>query len=397
MRAARTLLLGTALVTLLATGCEWHFETLDGAGGPNGRIDANVGTFNATVLYNGRPHVFYRDESIGHLHHAYYTGIGWAFETLDGAGGANGRVNANLGGYNATVLYDGRPHVFYYDYDNDTLRHAYYTGSAWGFETLDGNSGPNGRIEAEVGTDKAAVLYNGLPHVFYRDETSDTLRHAYYTGSAWGFETLEGNGGTNGRIEANVGEYIATVLYNGLPHVFYYDTTNDTLRHAYYNGFFWAFETLDGNGGTNGRVNANVGTYNSVMLYNGRPHIFYRDEMNHTLRHAYWNGLFWSFETLDGNGGTNGRVNANLAWWNASVLYGGRPHVFYYDFTNLELRHAYYNGFFWAFETLDGNGGPNGRVNADVGQYNATVLYGGRPDVFYRDISNTNLRHAYFG
>ncbi len=222
--SARNLLVVVATTALLSTGCVWSFETLDGDhNGPTGSIDANVGTYNATVLYNGRPHVFYYAQTGGNLRHAYYNGLAWVFETLDGAGG------------------------------------------------------PTGRINADVGTDSAAVLYNGRPHVFYRDETNDDLRHGYYNGTAWVFETLDGAGGSAGRTTHSVGVFNTVTLYNGRPHVFYYDATTVDLRHGYWNGQFWAFETLDGAGGPNGRINAGVGWYSAVVIYNGRPHVFHHN------------------------------------------------------------------------------------------------------------------------
>ncbi len=398
MRSGRTLLIGIAVTALVATGCEWNFETLDGqSNGPNGRINAGVGTFGSSVIYNGRPHVFYRDDTAGDLRHGYYNGSFWAFETLDGSGGGNGRVNWDVAWTTSVVLYNGRPHVFYWDSTKGDLRHAYYNGAAWAFETLDGNGGANGRLDANVGIFSEALLYNGRPHVFYYTNTAGDLRHAYYNGFTWIFETLDGDGGANGRVDAAVGEYSAALLYNGRPHVFYRNDSNKQLRHAYYNGSAWGFETLDGNGGSNGRTNGAVGTFNAVVLYNGRPHAFYYDTSDADLRHAYWNGVFWAFETLDGAGGPGGRLDTDLGSYNAAGLYGGRPQVFYYKETGAELRHASYNGSAWVFETLDGNGGSNGRTTNSVGLHNTLVLYNGQPHVFYWDAPGGDLRHGWFG
>ena len=85
-----------------------------------------------------------------------------------------------MGSFNPVVLYGGRPHVFYQDATNRNLRHAYYTGTAWGFETFDGAGGPNGRIVADTGLTNTAVPYKGRPHVFYYDRTGGNLRHAYF-------------------------------------------------------------------------------------------------------------------------------------------------------------------------------------------------------------------------
>ncbi|MCZ7531774.1 MAG: hypothetical protein M5U31_16425 [Acidimicrobiia bacterium] len=355
--------------------------------------------------------------------------------------------------HNTAILYNGRPHVFYWDNTDDTLRHAYYNGSFWAFEILDGKGGPNGRMNGGVGEEGAAILYNGRPHVFYRSDGIDSLRHAYYNGSAWAFETLDGQGGPNGRINADVGWENSVVLYNGRPHVFYYNSTNDTLRHAYYNGWAWIFETLDGAGGPNGRVSSDVGEYGAVILYNGRPHVFYHADALNSLRHAYYNGSAWIFETLDGQGGPNGRINATVGIDNAALLYNGRPHLFYYDANNGNLRHAYYNGSAWGFRDARRPTDPDPMVastptsawrtrrsstTAALGSSTTTTRtgtcatptttvrrgasrgstepveptvaptslsacstplssYNGRPHVFYWDIDNADLRHAYFG
>ena len=110
------------------------------------------------------------------------TAADWYFETLDGhQTGPNGQINANVGAYKALTLYAGQPHVWYCDTTNGDLRHAWWTGTAWHFETLDGHqTGPNGQINASVGLDSAVTLYAGQPHVWYRDSSNEDLRHAWY-------------------------------------------------------------------------------------------------------------------------------------------------------------------------------------------------------------------------
>ncbi len=405
MRAVRTIITGVAIAALVATGCEWNFETLDGhQNGPNGQDADKAGADQAALLYNGRPHVFYRSDPDGaagndDLRHGYWNGSFWAFETLDGAGGPNGRVNSFVGDYISAVLYNGRPHVFYYDVNNGNLRHAYYNGVSWAFESLDGAGGPNGRLNGNVGEYTVALLYQGRPHVFYRDITNKDLRHGYWNGVFWDFETLDGHmNGPNGRIDADVQNGNGSVIvYNLRPHVFYKDGTNGNLRHAYYNGSVWVFETLDGHQtGPTGQIDANVGNASQVVLYKGRPHVFYSGATN--LRHGYWNGVAWAFETLDGMGGPNGRITGNIGGTQTSaILYGGKPRVFYHDNTTNTLRLAYFTGTAWGFETLDGLGGGNGRVTAGVGNFSTAVLYNNRPHVFYQDSTNHDLRHAYFG
>jgi len=126
----------------------WSFEILDGVGGVNGRIDSEVGRSPAAILYNGWPHIFYSDSGHGNLRHAWWTGGRWMFETLDGEGGTNGRIKADLGGGAALVDRWNWLHVWYHQFVAGNLRHAWWDGQQWSFETLDGDGGPNGRTAA---------------------------------------------------------------------------------------------------------------------------------------------------------------------------------------------------------------------------------------------------------
>ncbi len=403
MRKARKLLVGVAIAALFATGCEWHLETLDGPGSTRpGHTNNNVGYQSAPIIYNGNPHVFYKDSNNESLRHAYWNGVFWAFETLDGTGSVlPGHSEADTGWQPSVILYNGRPHVFYHDEDADSLRHAYWNGVFWAFETLDGNGGPNGRTTNDAGSYSASMLYNGRPHIFYWESDDRTLRHAYYSGVAWAFETLDGNGGANGRTTNGVGLQPSVILYNGRPHVFYADQTDNALRHAWFGGSAWAFETLDGNGGANGRTAHNVGRYPSVVPYNGRPHVFYYDQSDDSLRHAWFGGSAWGFETLDGTGSTRpGHTNNGVGQWAAATVYGSQPHVFYQDTDLGLLRRAYWTARTWKFLIIDGSASTlPGHTNDFAGGNASAVTSGGRIYVFYlrTDFSTTSMRHAWFG
>ncbi len=404
MRRVRTLFVVVTLAALAATGCQWNFQTLDGhQNGPHGQILGNAGAFGDALLYNDRPNIFYYDFSHADLRHAYWSGSAWGFETLDGhQDGPHGQIDGQVGaGQMAAILYNGRPHVFYVNQGTVDLRHAYWNGSYWSFETLDGHqNGPHGQIDMGVGRYVSATLYNGRPHVFYYDESNGNLRHGYWNGSFWAFETLDGHqNGPNGRVNREVGNHSAVTLYNDRPHVFYFDGTDLTLRHAYYTGSAWGFETLDGNGGPNGRVVGETGLYNEALVYHSRPQVFYRDNTHGDLRHAFWNGSAWVFETLDGNQiGPNGRTNLGVGVYNSAFVDGEKLRVFNYQNSTQMLRQAYYTGSAWGFETLDGHqDGPNGQVSANVGSYIAAIKDGAKLRAFYYAIDSSDLRHAYFG
>ena len=60
------------------------------------------------------------------------------------------------------------------------LRHAWWTGAAWGFGTLDGSPSSLSTLAGDVGSDGSAVIFGGQPHFWYYDAGSGNLRHAWY-------------------------------------------------------------------------------------------------------------------------------------------------------------------------------------------------------------------------
>jgi hypothetical protein len=380
----------------------WRFETNDGATGTaSGHLSADIGAGASTVTYLGGPHVFSYDATNGNLRHAWYAG-GWHAETLDGAGADSfGRVNADVGRHTAAVMYNGTPHVFYYDATNGDLRHGFWTGHAWRFENLDGAAGSLAlrHVVADVGETPTVNTYGTSVQVYFHDVTNGDLRHVWWDGAHWSSETLDGNvNDAAGRKNANVGTDATVTLYNGGPQVWYHDTTNGDLRHAWWNGRQWSFETLDGDvDASSGRVSSDLGDGPSVVLFGGTPHVWYHDSSAGALRHAWWTGARWLYEDLDGFGGFFGEVVADTGEGATAMLLGGTPHVWYRDATHGYLRHAWWDGSEWVFEALDGFTGGDGRVAGDVGNEPSILLFNGQPHVWYHDTTHGGLRHAWFG
>ncbi|MBV8195314.1 MAG: hypothetical protein JOY80_07275 [Candidatus Dormibacteraeota bacterium] len=319
---------------------------------------ASVGEYSSAIVYNGQAQDFYYDSTNTLLGHAWYSG-GWHTETLDGAGGSNGAETASVGTDNSAVIYNGQLQDFYRDTTHGTLRHAVWTGSSWFFESLDGPSvtGGNGRTGDSVGQYNSAVIYNGQLQDFYFDLSNGLMRHAVWTGSGWFFESLDGPSvsGGNGRTSNFVGGYNDAVIYHGQLQDFYYDSSTSLLRHAVWIGSTWFFESLDGTGvgGGNGRIGDSVGQFNSAVIYSGQLQDFYYDSSNDLLRHAVWTGSTWFFESLDGTGagGGNGRTTDGVGSNDSAVIYNTQLQDFYFDGTNGSLRHATYAAG-WFFETI---------------------------------------------
>jgi subtilisin family serine protease len=364
----------------------------------------NVGLHNAVLINGGTPVDWYYDAGHKALRRARWTGSGWDIVTTDGPGSGSGagQTTDDVGRYISTIIWQGVPHVWYYDLTAGALRHAWWNGSRYTRETLDGTGGTAGQTTNNAGLFTSVAVFNGAAHVWYYDATAHNLRHAWWNGTGWAFEILDGagSGSSGGRTADDVGQFSAAIIYNGAMHVWYYDATAHSLRHAVGDGSAWTFETLDGTGAASGsgQTSDNVGQYNSVTLYNGGPHIWYYDAAAHSLRHGFWNGTGWSFETVDGAGVT-GRPNDDVGKFTSVTVYAGAPHVWYYDATAFSLHQAWLINGAWYYETLDGGGSPSGggQTGDQVGQFSAVTLFNGTPHVWYYDASARSLRYGWWG
>ena len=100
-----------------------------------------------------------------------------------------------------------------------------------------------------MGSAISATLLGGRPQVYYDDDGAASLRYARQTAAGWRFETLDGPSSTlPGHTADHVGSAVSVTQMNGNPQVYYYDATRRSLRHAWWTGSAWQFETLDGPG-----------------------------------------------------------------------------------------------------------------------------------------------------
>jgi hypothetical protein len=94
-------------------------------------------------------------------------------------------------------------------------RGAWWRGSAWQFETLDGpGSVIDGHDGDRVGSAVSVTEMINGPQFCYTDATAYSLRHAWWTPDGWHFETLDGPGSTlSGRTGNQVGAAVAVTDY----------------------------------------------------------------------------------------------------------------------------------------------------------------------------------------
>ena len=147
------------------------------------------------------------------------------------------------------------------------------------------------------------MLAPGLLRLFYYNSTNGSIRHAWSNATGWHFETLDGAGNISiGKSTDNVGLNATAIQYDNSLQLFYNDTTNNTLLHAWSNATGWHFETLDGSTSSDSKYSGNVGINVSATINNGSLQVLYFNMNDGTLRHA-WTSLTspWQFEDLDSN------------------------------------------------------------------------------------------------
>ena len=276
----------------------------------------------------------------------------------------------------SVVAVGSQPHVFYYDVTNGNLRHGWWNpvAVAWSFEDFDGHTNTGYRLNADVGRNPTALVIGGQPHVFYYDATGGNLRHAWWnTGtSSWSFENFDGYTNTDNHVDADAGRDVTVTIYNSQPHLFYYDATNGNLRHSWWAGTAWGFENFDGHTNTNNHVDGNAGQYPSpvVMGYGtaASMHIYYYDTTNGNFRHNWWNGSTWTMVAADGATGTEGNLDSDLGQYTRAMEMGSQLHAYYSDVSGGNLRHMWWNTptSSSSAETFDGTTSSVGGLNADV-------------------------------
>lgn len=351
-----------AVLALLAPGTALgESVTLDGAGGPGGRTTHALGRTSAVARYDDALHVFYHDATSGDLRLARRLGATWSFRTIDGAGGPNGRVDAYVGEDQSAIVYGGSLHVFYYDRTHGDLRHGAFDGVSWSFETLDGAGGSQGRVDARVGLRLSSTRFAGGLHLIYVRTSGGDVRHATYDGETWSFETLDGAGGSAGRIDGNVGWNTAAVVFGSRLHVFYFyqDPNCDpachvfgSIREATYSGTAWTFEHL-------ARINCCFVDQSlaPAKVTDDNVYLFYENTgyTSTNLRAKRWNGTMWVSEGCVGEPFVQDSSVGALA---SATVIAGRPHVTYLDtyssmFERGGIAHTFFNGTRWRTSMIE--------------------------------------------
>ena len=128
-----------------------------------------------------------------------------------------------------------------------------------------------------------------------------------------------------------------------------------------------------------------VGVLTSLTLdASDHPHISYLDYTDGDLKYAWYDGTTWHIKTVDSEG--------EVGWYSSLALdTDGNPHISYYDCTNYDLKYAWHDGVSWQMERV--------YVLGRVGYRGSSLALDAsdHPRISYYDGTNRDLKYAYWG
>ncbi len=312
----------------------WSIEIVDSA--------ADVGEYNALALdSNGRPHISYFDYDNQDLKYAKWTGTNWQIQIIDSSGdvGANNSLDIDAA---------NNPHISYVDSTNCDLKYARWTGSTWQIQTVTSISS----MYCSGFPTAIAVEQNGNAHIAYSDSNYFQLKYAHWTGSSWQIET----------IEEWVSSYDVSLALdsNNHPHIAF--DRDNSLKYAWWDNSTWQVEyvTSMANPGE-----SNIGDLSLALDDANNPHIAYNYKVNmgtSGLNYIHKAGGSWQDQPVDYESGVHTGMSVSLALDESE-----RPHISYRN-NLLELKYAYFTGSDWIKQKIQDNvcfGGCNTSLGLD--------------------------------
>ena len=214
--------------------------------------------------------------------------------------------------------------------------------------------------------------------IAYSDAISGNLKLATLVGNAWKISIVDGVATTGGRSDRNLAGPVSLCVAGTKTaerlHIFYTDTENKDLRHAFYDGKNWRYEILDGNGvdiqnyqeTVRRKTASDVSVSNACAVTTAGLQVFYRDETQGIILGASLTKNGWIYEIVDGDRQSEERTTGDVGFTISAVASGKTVYVIYDSVLTLssnnlatqgEVRLARRNSIYpedWRFSTLDG-------------------------------------------
>jgi len=261
----------------------------------------------------------------------------------------------------------GHSHIAY---GRDHLYYAWHDGAQWHYETVDSNPGVG--LRASIALDGG-----GYPHITYFDTLNQTLKYARYDGVDWLIETVAGPTPTTSG-------YASLALDGaGHPHILYFDYAGGYF-YAWHDGSTWHIEP--------GPPACDAGDRSASLALDaaGIAHVAYCCARMH---YAWYDGSTWHEEHVGSNEYCEG-ADVSMV-----LDAAGQPHVSWYD------GHFYYTWMMLHYGWRDDNGWWHTRIvdgteyyDDAVGAYNSIALdTAGHPHIGYHYYGGEDdLKHAWY-
>jgi hypothetical protein len=279
-------------------------------------------------------HVSYYSERFdtprGDLYHEVIDGnsslIDSAFGSVLFVGGLSMDIDSHD---NAHIVYGKGYHD---DMRARELRYAFFNGAGWENQVITDLLVRDPRIKLDSG-DKHHISYLESPVL--ANYSSSSLDHAYFNGSAWQTETVEGNAYIWAQQMAMGSDDEPQIAYIAGP-----DSSNRMLKYARFDGISWKIETID---------NDDIGDYVSIAVdAENNPHISYGNQI---LKYSYFDGTVW--HTSEISQMTEAFIEESVIALSSQE----QPHIFYNYYTSLwtepsNASYAFYTGTTWSISKV---------------------------------------------
>ncbi|MFA6332546.1 MAG: hypothetical protein WCX22_06310 [Methanoregula sp.] len=318
---------------------EWNIFTLADTG--NGRTPGAYPSLS--IDPSGKPRVSFYDSGIEKIRYGERPGKSWTIDT----------VGDSAGTYSTSLAFNpiGKPAISYGDgthSGNMMYAQKKDTSEVWGITIVD--EGTNGAL-GNTGQYSSLAFSpaDAMPRIMYNDGlTSGTLKEAVYDHEkGWMIEKKDGGRdlfastgyGVSLKIDTGGHSHVAYTEGNYFGNLKYAEDTG---------GAYYTITTVDNGGGGDSNTGRNPSLALDTKEYS---HIAYYDSTNEDLRYASWDGTQWVLETVDSMGDVGG--HPSLAIDNSD-----RPHISYYGATSKELKYATRDAGSteWVIRTVDNDG-----------------------------------------
>lgn len=341
----------SVFMILPAAGYAWTIQGIDTPKKsflPSSKGSSAVQKAIAIDRNSGTRHVVYGND---HLYHAYFDGSQWVKETVDGSPDAG--ADASL-----AVDSNGKLHIAYYDQANMTLKYATNALGLWETIIIDTNGGWNCAI---------ALDSNDKVHISYiANNAGGGVRYITNASGVWITSVIDM---TSGETDFDTNTSIAV------------DSTNHIhISYSPHYGGVWYASNSSGSWASQQVATSGEYTASIALDSNDKAYICYLGGATAPVNFVTNVSGSWAATTVDVS------VTASL---NCSIAVDSARHVHlsYYDSTNKNLKYATNASGSWLLTNVDTVG--------DVGAYSSMALDSAdKVHIRYYDSTNGALKYA---